>query len=142
MGLRADDGLVNAAIPPILSAATSAIELSDCRIRRARMVVFGSMVSSLSLLSRCEPDAALHQPSCPIFDRRFTAFDRFYFSLHFKHKRNLPACDVQFVPKYRPAGLSAPLRQMPPVRDALPHLSGRIGFDGLHFGVTITLRRI
>jgi hypothetical protein len=71
-----------------------------------------------------------------------TAFDRFYFSLHFKHKRNLPACDVQFVPKYRPAGLSAPLRQMPPVRDALPHLSGRIGFDGLHFGVTITLRRI
>jgi hypothetical protein len=70
------------------------------------------------------------------------AFDGFYLSLHFNHKRNLPACDVQFVPNARLAGLSPPLRQMPPVRDALPHLSGRIGFDGLHFGVTITLRRI
>ena len=64
----ADDGLVDAAIPPILSVATSAMELSDCRIRRARMVVVGSMVSSLSFLSTlaASPDAALHQPSCPI----------------------------------------------------------------------------
>ena len=65
------------------------------------MVVIGSMVSSLRYSLAASPDAALHQPSCPIFDRLFTAFDRFYFSLHFKHKRNLPACDVQFVPKYR-----------------------------------------
>jgi hypothetical protein len=87
-------------------AATSAIELSDCRIRRARMVVIGSMVSSLSFLSRCEPDAALHQPSCPIFKELAAAFDRFYFSLYFKHKRNLLACGVQFVPNVALAGLS------------------------------------
>lgn len=69
-------------------AATSAIELSDRRIRRARMVVIGSMVSSLSFLSRCEPDAALHQPSCPI------------------SKELAAACGVQFVPNVALAGLS------------------------------------
>ena len=39
------------------------------------------------------------------------AFDRFYFSLHFKHKRNLPACDVQFVPNVDARWFVAPFEK-------------------------------
>ena len=73
-------------------------KLGDFHTRRVKIVLVGSMVSSLSLLSRCEPDAALHQPSCPIFDELSAAFGCFYFSLYFNDKRKKAVCDVHFVP--------------------------------------------
>jgi len=117
--------------------ATSAIELSDCRIRRAKMVVVGSMVSSLSLLSGCEPRCSVTSALLSYFGRPFTALDRFYLPLSFKHKRNLSGCDVQFVPNVATGHGVHDLKQMPPFGDALPHLPGRIDFATMHFGGTI-----
>src|SRR5262249_40358430 len=73
-------------------------EPRDFRTRRARIVLVGSMFSSLWLLQRCQPTAAYVSPLVSLLIGIAVLRSALYFSLYYNDKENPPVCDVRFVP--------------------------------------------